>query len=121
MTLFDPPGSTVLSHSTERPRLLRVEVPGKPRGQGSLALWSTAKDGEKRSEHAKYAPDTVLHRNLVIGSLRDAWELREPLQATPIAVHVVAEFGRPAGHYGTGRNRHQLKDSAPAEWFTGSR
>ena len=112
MTLFDPPGMSVL-RQTERPRLLSVEVPGKPRGQGSLALWS--KDG---AEHAKYAPDTVTHRNLTIGELRDAWAERAPIDG-PVAVQVIAEFARPAGHYGTGRNRGQLKDSAPAEWFVG--
>ena len=108
MTLFDPPGLSVL-RQTERPRLLVVEVPGKPRGQGSLALWS--KDG---AEHAKYAPDTVTHRNLTIGTLLDAWAERPPIDG-PVEVRVLAEFVRPAGHYGTGRNARQLKDSAPAE------
>jgi Holliday junction resolvase RusA-like endonuclease len=114
VTLFDPPGVTDLS-PTARPRLLVIEVPGKPRGQGSLGLWTDKRDGKER---AKYADDPTAHRNLTIGMLRDQWVDRPPIDG-PIEVRVVALFARPASHYGTGRNRSQLKDSAPAEWFVG--
>lgn len=38
----------------------------------------------------------------------------------PVTVAVTFRFARPAGHYGTGRNAHLLRDSAPA-YPTGSR
>lgn len=112
--LFAPADGTVL-RQTERPRLLQVEVPGRPRGQGSLALWSDKRNG---GERAKYSDDTTGHRNLTIGMLADAWGSRPPAEG-PIAVRVLAEFIRPASHYGTGRNARVLKASAPAEWFVG--
>ena len=114
MTLFDPPGAADLS-PTARPLLLSIEVPGRPRGQGSMALWTDKATG---GERAKYSDDTSGHRNLTVGTLLDAWAGRPPAEG-PLGVRVLAEFIRPASHYGTGRNRSQLKDSAPGEWFVG--
>lgn len=93
--------------------VLTVTIPGKPRGQGSLSLW-TGRDGKER---ARYADEVVRHRNLMVGMLRDAWAGRAPLPG-PVAVRVTATFKRPKGHYGTGRNSALLKDSAP-EFYCG--
>ena len=88
---------------------LVVEIPGKPRTQGSMTLW---KDPRTGGERAKYAPETVAHRNLVVGMARQGWGARERLTG-PVAVHVLAEFARPKSHYGTGRNAARLKPWAP--------
>lgn len=92
--------------------LLQVRVPGKPRAQGSVALWR-APDG---SERAKYAPDVVAHRNLVIGCLVEQWHGMAPLSG-PVAVRLALMFPRPKAHYRTGRNSAELRPGAPG-WHT---
>lgn len=42
----------------------------------------------------------------------------ETLWQGPVRVHVAFYFSRPASHYGTGRNRHRIKDSAPRKPIT---
>lgn len=76
-----------------------------------MTLW-TGKDGKER---AKYGDEVVAHRNLVIGSLRDAWAGHTALQGA-VAVKATLTFKRPRGHYGTGRNSAVLKDSAPVHY-----
>lgn len=88
---------------------LSVVVPGKPRPQGSMQL---SRDPRSGREFAKYGQQTVLHRNLVVGQLRDAWGDRERLTG-PVAVRCTFRFARPKSHYGTGRNAGVLKDWAP--------
>lgn len=90
------------------PVLLELDVPGKPRAQGSLALWR-APDG---SERAKYAPDVVAHRNLVVGCLRQAWGPR-PRLTSGASIMLEFSFTRPKAHYGTGRNAATLNGRAP--------
>lgn len=87
---------------------LAVLVPGKPRAQGSMTLWR-APDG---SERAKYAPEVVAHRNLVVGALVDAWSGQQPL-AGPVLVSVRLWFPRPRAHYRTGRYAQELRADAP--------
>lgn len=88
--------------------LLQVQVPGKPRAQGSMALWRAA-DG---SERAKYAPEVVAHRNLVIGCLVEDWALAPPITG-PVRVSVLLWFPRPRAHYRTGRHASELRPGAP--------
>jgi Holliday junction resolvase RusA-like endonuclease len=92
--------------------VLVVDVPGKPRGQGSMTLWR----GPGGMGRARYAPDVVAHRNLVVAALVDGWSGREPL-AGPVGVRILAEYPRPRGHWGTGRNASSLKLRAPG-WVT---
>jgi crossover junction endodeoxyribonuclease RusA len=89
-------------------RALDVEVPGKPRAQGSMTLWR-AQDG---TERAKYAPEVVAHRNLVIGALVASWAGQAPL-AGPVRVRVRLVFPRPRAHYRTGRHASELRPGAP--------
>lgn len=91
---------------------LTITIPGKPRGQGSITLWR-ANDG---TERAKHAPDTINHRNLAIGLLRQAHQGKPP-HTGPIAVRICAELPRPKNHYRTGRNAGILKETAPL-WAT---
>jgi Holliday junction resolvase RusA-like endonuclease len=88
---------------------LVVAIPGKPRTQGSMTLWTDKVTGRER---AKYAPEVVAHRNLAVGLFRDAWAGAWPLPG-PVAVRILATFARPLSHYGTGRNAGVLKDWAP--------
>lgn len=106
--LFGDTPAPGLSHSTERPRLLEVSVPGKPRPQGSMTMW-TAGDGSTRS---KYPPEVVAHRNLVVATLARAWVGRGRLDEA-LAIRCVFMFARPGSHYGTGKNSQRLKPSAP--------
>ena len=98
---------------SDEPALLCVTVPGKPRPQGSLTLWTGA-DGK---EHAKYSNDVVAHRNLIVGSLRDQWGDRPALTGA-VMLRCEFRFVRPKSHYGTGRNAGRLKSWAP-EWMAG--
>jgi Holliday junction resolvase RusA-like endonuclease len=92
--------------------VLKVIIPGKPRGQGSVTLWSTPGGGER----AKYAPDVVNHRNLVIDIMTQEYH-GDPI-SYPVGVKIKAVFARPKTHFGTGANANRLKDSAP-HWYTG--
>jgi crossover junction endodeoxyribonuclease RusA len=92
---------------------LVAAIPGKPRPQGSMTL---ARNPATGREFAKYGTETVLHRNLAVGVLRDAWA-GAPALAGPVAVRVVASFARPKAHYRTGRFAHLLRDDAPY-WHT---
>jgi Holliday junction resolvase RusA-like endonuclease len=93
--------------------LLALTIPGKPRPQGSMTLARNPATGQ---EFAKYGAETVNHRNLAVGLLRDAWGQADPL-AGAVAVRILASFERPKAHYGTGRNAGTLKDWAP-HWHT---
>ena len=93
--------------SVEDPVLSAV-IPGKPRGQGSMTLW-TADNGKGRAE---YAPPVVAHRNLAVAMLRQANRNRPPL-AGPVCVSIHAAMSRPKNHMGSGRNAGQVKPAAP--------
>lgn len=89
-------------------RAMRAVIPGKPRGQGSMALWR----GDDGKERAKYGDETINARNLAVSILRGAWGDRPPL-AGAVGVRITARFPRPKSHFGTGRNAGVLKDWAP--------
>lgn len=98
-----------MSAQTDRlATLIDVHVPGKPRPQGSMTLWR-APDG---SDRAKYAPEVVAHRNLVVGALRNAWAGRGRMDGAA-SVMLTFTFARPKSHYGTGRNAAKVLPSAP--------
>ena len=88
-------------------QLMHVEIPGRPRPQGSMTLWS----GHDGKERAKYPQSTVAHRNLSIGLMREVWGIRDPYLG-PVALDVVFFMPRPMFHFGTGRNAGQVKSSA---------
>lgn len=92
--------------------LLVLEVPGRPRPQGSLRMVTNRATGRV---FGRYADTTVEHRNRMIGLASDAWG-GHPAAGGPVAVRCTFEFRRPASHYGTGKNAGQLKPKAP-HWF----
>lgn len=92
--------------------VLTTIIPGPPKGQGSLSLWR-GPDGKERAKHPE---QTVMHRNLAISCLRDAWGNRAAL-AGAVAVRCEFRVPRPKDHWGTGRNAGTLKTWAPS-WVT---
>ena len=85
-----------------------VEVPGRPRPQGSMTLW-TGTDGKER---AKYGDEVIRHRNLMVGALKAEWGDRG-VYPDAVKLEVALRFTRPKSHYRTGRYADLLKDSAP--------
>ena len=81
---------------------LDIEVPGTPRGQGSM-----------RIVHGKalHASHILEHRSFVALAISEAWAY-DPLDE-PLDVALKFTFIRPKNHFGTGRNADHLKPSAP--------
>jgi crossover junction endodeoxyribonuclease RusA len=94
-------------------KALSAAIPGRPRPQGSMTLW-TGGDGKER---AKYGQAMVQHRNLAVGVLSEAWGGLAPCEVA-VALRVTFTFPRPRSHYGTGRNAEVLKPNAPL-WMSG--
>lgn len=96
-------------------RPLDVQVPGKPRAQGSMTLWR-APDG---SERAKYAPEVVAHRNLVVGALVEGWGGQAPITG-PVYVRLGLIFPRPDIHYLPVNSRRSVPELRPGvpQWHT---
>jgi Holliday junction resolvase RusA-like endonuclease len=92
---------------------LKVFVPGVVRGQGSLTLWR-GPDGKERAKHPQA---TIAWRNTLISVLSEEWQGRPPIREA-VEVNLVATFGRPQGHLGTGRNAGKVRASAP-NWKVG--
>jgi crossover junction endodeoxyribonuclease RusA len=79
------------------------EVSGKPAGQGS-------------KRHV--GGGRMIEMSRTVGPWRDAIRAQCTLNVSeqftgPVTVTIVFSLPRPAGHYGTGRNSHALRASAP--------
>lgn len=61
----------------------------------------------------KYPKHTVAHRNDIANHLHQQWAGKPPY-LDGVTLVALFTFPRPASHYGTGRNREQVKPSAPA-------
>ena len=83
-------------------------VHGLPKPQGSKVVRRHG-DREWTQESSKALPDW---RRAVAGRAGDAMEGR-PVLDQALALDVRFYMPRPKGHYGSGRNAHRLKDSAP--------
>jgi len=85
---------------------LRVEVPGRPVGQGSLRVVG------RRALHpaAVTAWRAVAALAVQRAAAAQGWERT----SGPVLVDVTAEIARPAAHYGRGRNAGALRAAAPA-------
>lgn len=84
-----------------------LTVPGAAAPKGSLRCCRD-KRHTLREDNARTGP----YRKKIAGWARKLiTEQAGPWQ--PVGVEITFTFDRPAGHYGTGRNRHQLKHSAP--------
>lgn len=85
-----------------------LTVPGAAAPKGSLRCCRDRKH-TLREDNARTAP----YRKKIAG-----WAKKLVTQQAgphqPVGVEITFTFDRPAAHYGTGRNRHVLKHSAPA-------
>ncbi len=88
-----------------------VTIPGTPRTQGSTAPGISASTGKP---HGFKTRQERQHRALAVQLMAAAWKGQPIPKPTPVEVTVVCSFPRPACHYGTGRNAHTLKRSAPS-------
>jgi Holliday junction resolvase RusA-like endonuclease len=84
--------------------LLHLSVPGDPVSQGNPQRFPNG--------GMKYPKATANHRAYVESMLATHWAGQPPI-TDPVIVRAEFHFARPAAHYGTGRNRGRLKDSAP--------
>jgi len=113
------PGLFEASTAPEPERLageLVVVVHGQPHGQGSKKMVPGGRfisDNDKRLRPWRQAVHTA-----TVDALGDA-SLPMFVRDEPVEVEVTFTFGRPASHYGTGRNASVLKPSAPRH-FTGT-
>jgi crossover junction endodeoxyribonuclease RusA len=88
--------------------LVNLWVPGVPQPQGSKRLFKgNLVEGNDRTLRP--------WRGLIAGEARAAYQGRgfEPTRDA-VAVILGFMFPRPKSHFGTGRNAHELKSSAPA-------
>ena len=88
-----------------------VTIPGMPRTQGSTALGISATTGKPIGFKTR---EERQHRALAVQLMAAAWKGRPIPKPTPVEVAIVCSFPRPAKDYGTGRNAHTLKASAPS-------
>lgn len=80
---------------------VQFTVWGIPAPQGSKSPWGTESNPNTRPWRAAVAAEAAI-------AMKDHMTL-----VGPIHLDVVFEFTRPKGHYGTGKNAHALKGSAP--------
>lgn len=101
---------------------MRVRVYGTPVPQGSMKAFAVRKHGVPTGRVAVTADNTRTKpwRQAIVDAWRSAledgrWE-GPPVNGATIPLGVTITFGmpRPAKHYGTGRNRDQLRPGAPA-------
>lgn len=96
--------------------LLRVELPGRVRGQGSLKLIR----GVNGNEVATYDAAVRNYRNLLVAAIRGEWGIPRPC-GLPVGVVIDISYPRPASHYLPANGRRaepKLRDEAPA-WHVG--
>lgn len=93
---------------------LVVVVHGKPHGQGSKKMVPGGRfiaDNDKRLRPWRAAVDEATDRAL------DGWARPAFGRGVPVTAQLVFTFGRPASHYGTGRNATAMKPSAPKHYM----
>lgn len=84
-------------------------VYGKPSTQGSKK-WITGKDGKIRIISTD--PKLKVWRQSVAEKVAEA-RGEDPLLKGPVKLSITFVVPRPKSHFGTGRNSHKLKPSAP--------
>jgi Holliday junction resolvase RusA-like endonuclease len=95
---------------------LIIVVYGRPAPQGSKRAFSIRKGGVHTGRVAMVEQTSSTlkpWREAVKTAALEARNGRPPLDG-PLSVGITFFLGRPKGHYGTGRNAEQLRDSAPS-------
>lgn len=99
---------------------LRIVVYGKPEPAGSKNAYAVRKDGVPTGKIAvsDANPRAKSWQREVGDAAREAMDNAplefDPFVLGPLDVSMIFYVQRPKGHYGTGRNAHKLKPSAPA-------
>lgn len=92
--------------------ILSIWVPGVPEPQGSMRSFTPK--GWQRPILTSDNPDLKAWRARIAGPARHAMGMREPVAAgIALTMTLVFYMPRPRGHFGTGKNEHLLKASAP--------
>jgi crossover junction endodeoxyribonuclease RusA len=87
--------------------LLELWVPGVPQPQGSKRIFGgRLVEGNDRTLRP--------YRASIAGNARATFGDREPARDVALDVTLGFMFERPKSHYGSGRNAHEIKRSAPA-------
>ncbi len=87
----------------------KVQMRGKPGHAGNCRLCGALKFPRVLED----TPETARWQKSVALAAKYAMRGRARWNDTPLVVQVTFGFERPTGHYGTGRNAHVLKPSAP--------
>lgn len=90
---------------------IRIVIPGRPAPKGSLKCVG-GRGGRHQlvEDNARTKP----WREAIANAIRHQWptdQHADPRQ--PLVAEITTSHARPDGHYGTGRNAHQLKPGAP--------
>lgn len=92
---------------------MRFEVLGRPQPAGSKRAFAIRRKGVITGiAVTDDAKGSRPWKDSVIVAARDALNGAKPLTG-PLQLDVAFYVSRPAGHYGTGRNRHLVKASSP--------
>lgn len=96
---------------------MKIRVYGKPEPQGSVSAFAVRKKGGGYTGKVTVTSDNKQvkpWRQAIIDECR-ATAVAGPVfgRGVPVAVDLTFWLARPKGHYGTGRNAEQVRDSAP--------
>jgi len=91
------------------PTLLACTIPGTPQQQGSKTRTPQGgmREANRDLESWRAGAITFLQR-----AVRERWAAPATI-GYAVSVEAVFAYGRPKGHYGTGRNAGRVKPSAP--------
>lgn len=93
---------------------IRITIPGRPTPKGSMKC--VGRRGKVAHQLVEQV-DNEEWRRTVVQALRHSWPTGDGRTAgrhQPIGAEITTTLPRPGSHYGTGRNAHTVKPSAPA-------
>lgn len=85
---------------------MRFYIPGLPQPQGSARAFVVAGKARITSDNPKV-------KSWRVDAKRVFQERITKPECGPVRVNAVFEFARPKGHFGSGRNAHLVRESAP--------
>lgn len=90
--------------------LLTCTIPGTPQQQGSRRYLGNGRSIDMNANLKAWRADAI---TFLQRAMAGAWRPDGQPITDPVRVAVSFIYARPASHYGTGRNAHVLKASAP--------
>jgi len=107
MMLHDNLGTGSGIRDTEQARSVSLVIPGKPIAKARPRFCRRGK-----SVKTYDVQETEASRFMLLA--KEQLNGHQPIEDGPISLTLCFEMPRPKGHYGSGRNAHKLKPSAPA-------